>query len=114
MPHYKAPDNSLHFLDDDSFSHLLPAGSIQITDEEYSALAPQPDPKAVLLQTLAQADAPFTPRRMREFMLVVLEDKAAAVAAQMGVEKDVVLAANPAYQLVKTYDDMAAQARAKL
>jgi hypothetical protein len=40
--HYKAPDNSVYFLDDDSFVHLLPAGSIQITDEEAEALRPQP------------------------------------------------------------------------
>jgi len=38
---YKAPDNSLHFLDDDSFAHLLPAGSVQITDEEAEALRPK-------------------------------------------------------------------------
>jgi hypothetical protein len=36
--HYKAPDNSVHFLDDDSFVHLLPAGSVQITDEEADAI----------------------------------------------------------------------------
>jgi hypothetical protein len=40
--HYKAPDNSVHFLDDDSFVHLLPAGSVQITDDEAEALRPQP------------------------------------------------------------------------
>lgn len=40
MPHYKSPDNSLHFLDDDSFVHLLPAGSVQITDAEAEALRP--------------------------------------------------------------------------
>jgi hypothetical protein len=40
--HYKAPDNSLHFLDDDSFAHLLPAGSVAITDAEAEALRPQP------------------------------------------------------------------------
>jgi hypothetical protein len=40
--HYKAPDNSIHFLDDDSFVHLLPAGSVQITDEEAEALRPKP------------------------------------------------------------------------
>jgi len=39
--HYKAPDNSVHFLDDDSFAHLLPAGSVQITDEEAEALRPK-------------------------------------------------------------------------
>lgn len=37
---YKAPDNSLHFLDDDSFAHLLPAGSVAITDAEAEALRP--------------------------------------------------------------------------
>jgi hypothetical protein len=42
MPHHKAPDNSVHFLDDDSFVHLLPAGSVPITDEEAEALRPQP------------------------------------------------------------------------
>jgi len=40
--HYKAPDNSLHFLDDDAFVHLLPAGSVPITDEEAEALKPVP------------------------------------------------------------------------
>lgn len=40
--HYKAPDNSLHFLSDDAYAHLLPEGSVQITDEEAEALRPQP------------------------------------------------------------------------
>ena len=40
--HYKAPDNSLHFLDDDSFAHVLPVGSIAITDDEAEALRPVP------------------------------------------------------------------------
>jgi hypothetical protein len=40
--YYKAPDDSLHFLDDDSFAHLLPEGSVQITDEEAEALRPKP------------------------------------------------------------------------
>jgi hypothetical protein len=38
--HYKAPDNSLHYLDDDAFAYLLPAGSIQITDAEAEAMRP--------------------------------------------------------------------------
>jgi len=42
MSHYKAPDNSLHFLDDDAYAHLLPEGSVQITNEEAEALRPQP------------------------------------------------------------------------
>tara|TARA_R110000822_G_scaffold5955_6_gene25188 strand:+ start:2412 stop:2678 length:267 start_codon:yes stop_codon:yes gene_type:complete len=39
--HYKDPDNSLHFLDSAKFEHLLPAGSVQITDEEAEALRPK-------------------------------------------------------------------------
>jgi hypothetical protein len=44
---YKAPDNSVHFLDDDSFVHLLPAGSIAITPEEAEALKPVPPPEPI-------------------------------------------------------------------
>ena len=40
MPHYKDTQNKLHFLDDDSFVHLLPAGSVQITDTEAETLRP--------------------------------------------------------------------------
>jgi hypothetical protein len=39
--HYKAPDNSVHFVVPE-FAHLLPAGSVQITDEEAEALRPVP------------------------------------------------------------------------
>ena len=38
---YKAPDNSIHFIEPE-FAHLLPAGSTQITDEEAEALRPKP------------------------------------------------------------------------
>ena len=37
--HYKAPDNSLHFIEPE-YEHLLPEGSVQITDEEAEALRP--------------------------------------------------------------------------
>lgn len=40
MPHYKAPDNSVHFLDLVDHEYLLPAGSVQITDEEAETLRP--------------------------------------------------------------------------
>jgi hypothetical protein len=40
--YYKAPDNSLHFLDSAEYEYLLPAGSVAITDEEADALRPQP------------------------------------------------------------------------
>lgn len=38
---YKAPDNSLHFIDPD-FAHLLPEGCVQITEDEAEALRPKP------------------------------------------------------------------------
>ena len=38
--YYKAPDNSLHSLDSVEHEHLLPAGSVQITDAEAEALRP--------------------------------------------------------------------------
>ena len=43
---YKAPDNSLHFLDDLSYADLLPQGSVPITDEEAEALRPAKVPAA--------------------------------------------------------------------
>lgn len=42
MPHYKDTENKLHWLDDDSFAHLLPVDCVQITDEEAEALKPKP------------------------------------------------------------------------
>lgn len=35
--HYKASDNSLHFIEPE-FAHLLPIGSVQITDTEAEVL----------------------------------------------------------------------------
>ena len=38
MPHYKALDNSLHFIDS-AFESMLPAGCVQITDAEAAAIS---------------------------------------------------------------------------
>lgn len=56
MPHYKAPDNSLHFLDSADFEHLLPDGCVQITDDEAEALRPKPP--APTYQELRAAEYP--------------------------------------------------------
>jgi hypothetical protein len=80
MSHYKAPDNtqtsgfSLHFLDDDNFTHLLPTGSIAITDEEAEALKPVP-PEPTIQDKLAQLDADnaLSQRNLREFILLTAE-----------------------------------------
>jgi len=53
--HYKAPDNSLHFIDP-AYSYLLPIGSVQISDSDADAIraaAPPPPPPAVV--DMAQA-----------------------------------------------------------
>lgn len=39
MPYYKAPDNSLHFIDS-AFESMLPVGSVQITEAQAAALRP--------------------------------------------------------------------------
>lgn len=46
MPHYKDPDNGLHWIDSPEFEYILPPGSEQITDEEAEALRPVPMPEA--------------------------------------------------------------------
>jgi hypothetical protein len=53
--YYKSPDNSLHFIEPE-FAHLLPEGSIAITEEEAEALRPAlPEPPI----------APISPRQIR-------------------------------------------------
>lgn len=48
MPHYKDPQNNVHFIDSTEFEYLLPFGCVQITDSEADSLrAPvvnEPDP----------------------------------------------------------------------
>ena len=58
--HYKSPDNSVHFLDDDSFVHLLPAGSIQITDEEANTIR-------TAKQATAQTARTYAEKRVAEY-----------------------------------------------
>lgn len=70
--HYKAPDNSLHFLDDDSLVHLLPEGSVAITEDEAEALRPQPPAPTVQDQIVAIEQAnPITHRNLRDLAMAV-------------------------------------------
>jgi hypothetical protein len=41
MPHYKDPQNKLHWIDSTEHESYLPIGSVQITDEEAEALRPK-------------------------------------------------------------------------
>ena len=39
MPNYKDSNNTIHYLDSVDFEYLLPAGCVQITDEEAVILS---------------------------------------------------------------------------
>ena len=108
MQHYKAPDNSIHVIEPE-FVHLLPAGSVEITEEEAEAIraanAQQPDQKdAIRAQIAAMEREQLMPRATREFMLLFMESSFPAEA----------LAANPGYMAVKAFDQQIAALRAQL
>lgn len=65
MPHYKTPANQLHWLDDAHFENLLPAGSVQISEDEAAAIR-----ASQLAKTPAEVEADFTAaiqQRLDEF-----------------------------------------------
>ena len=74
MPNYKTPENKVHFLDSAVYEHLLPAGSVQITDEEAEALKPVP-PEPTTQDLLAKLDAEnaLTQRNLRETVMLMAE-----------------------------------------
>lgn len=41
MPYFKDLDNELHYLDDEQFSYMLPAGVVKITDKEAQKIIEQ-------------------------------------------------------------------------
>jgi len=84
MAKYKDTNNKVHDIDP-AFEHLLPAGCVQITDEEALALNPPVVVNPILVQ-IAEIEAQITPRRMREATLTTagktwLAGKDAEIAA---------------------------------
>jgi hypothetical protein len=75
MQHYKAPDNSLHFIDPE-YAHLLPAGAIQITEEEAEAIriantpAPQPPSPLEQIRAIEAAKADEVAKVTRQALLM--------------------------------------------
>ena len=59
MPHYKALDNSLHFIDS-AFESMLPAGSVQITDVEADTIRAANAPVLTYAQKRAAEYPPMT------------------------------------------------------
>ena len=54
MPHYKDTNNNIHFIERE-FAHMLPAGSVEITDAEAQAIQNPPPTQAQLLQQFIAA-----------------------------------------------------------
>jgi hypothetical protein len=107
MSYYKAPDNSLHFIEPD-FAHMLPAGSVPITEAEAAAIRIASTPVQAHLspqeQIAALEQEQFMPRATREFMLLAMD-------AQFTPEQ---LALNPGYQAVKAFDNIIKDLRAQI
>ena len=53
---YKAPDNSLHFIEP-AFAHLLPAGSVPITEAEAEAIRAANTPPPAVPQSVTRFQA---------------------------------------------------------
>lgn len=70
MTHYKAPDNSLHFLDSSEHEYMLPAGSVQITDAEADSIAQAAKASAEAALTYAQKRAAEYPSFADQFDLL--------------------------------------------
>ena len=86
---YKAPDNSLHFIEPE-YAHLLPAGSVPITDEEAEALRPVPQPPSALerIRALEQQYADAHAKMTRQALLAIALDKACADSLAVGLTRD--------------------------
>lgn len=56
MHYYKDTENQVHYLDDASYSHLLPSGSVEITAEAATALQ-QPTAADMAAARIADIDA---------------------------------------------------------
>ena len=105
--HYKAPDNSIHDDMDGTALHLLPAGSVPITDEEAEALRPVPPPLTMVQQIQAIEDAnPITHRMLRDLSMTVAQIAGVVTGTDPMV--------NPAVQQIVALEAQIAVLRAQL
>ena len=80
---YKAPDNSLHFIEPE-YAHLLPAGSVQITDDEAEAIRisaivpPIPPTPLERIRALEAQYADAQAKLTRQSLLTIALDRACA------------------------------------
>ena len=103
---YKAPDSSIHFIEPE-YAHLLPAGSVPITDEEAEALRPVPPLLTPVDQIKAIEDAnPITHRMLRDLSMTVAQIAGAVTGTDPMV--------NPAVQQIVALEAQIAVLRARL
>jgi hypothetical protein len=121
---YKAPDNSLHFIEPE-FSHLLPAGSFQITDAEAATIRatnqPAVDPKDAIraqIRTLESTYADAQAKLTRQSLLTLALDKFCADPAAAGMTREQVhaalMAAGGGYAQLFNLEQTVAALRAQL
>jgi len=86
---YKAPDNSIHVIEPE-YAHLLPAGSVPITDEEAEALRPIPAPPTPLeqIRTLEAQYADAQAKLTRQSLLTIALDRACADPLAAGLDRE--------------------------
>ena len=82
MSYFKDLENKLHWLDDDSFSGLLPAGSVAITNEEATAI----QEASIIPPTYAELRAAEYPPITDFLDAFVKGDTSAYVAACLAVK----------------------------
>lgn len=58
--YYKAPNNSLHVLDSADYEHLLPSGSVQITDAQAAQIVAASAPVLTYAQKRVSEYPPMT------------------------------------------------------
>jgi predicted DNA-binding protein (UPF0251 family) len=98
---YKAPDNSLHVIEP-QFAHLLPAGCVEITEEEAEAVRlALAAPPTIKQQTDAICSAKGVTREVVWAVILATEGAARATALAMDYPEAAVLA--EAYQRMKLY-----------
>lgn len=118
MQHFKAPNNSLHVIEPE-FAHLLPAGCVEITEEEAEAIREANKPVLVPPTPQEQIDKierdTMMNRAAREALLLLIEREA---MREFGVDLPTaqagLYAGNPAYKRVKDIDNQIAALRAQM
>lgn len=100
--HYKTQDNQLHYLDDDSFEYMLPAGAVKISEEEAEALRPKVAPEQIRKAEIVAALADLDQRSIRPARAVSVAVATGATPEAGDVQK------------LEAYDAQAVALRAEL